>query len=117
VTIATTTNAAARQNSTGSHPQEKSITCSLPGFGGLDLGFAKAGFTPVLAIDANAAACQTYERNHSATRVLKRDLSTLPRRYVLERLSELSTTIKPIGILGGPPCQAFSQGNCGFRKF
>jgi DNA (cytosine-5)-methyltransferase 1 len=117
VTIATTINATARRNGKGSSPQNKSLACSLPvislfsGCGGLDLGFATAGFTPILAIDANTAACRTYERNHSGTRVLKRDLSTLPRKYVLERLAELSTMVKPIGIVGGPPCQAFSQGN------
>jgi DNA (cytosine-5)-methyltransferase 1 len=81
------------------------------GCGGLDLGFVNAGFKPVLAIDANAAACRTYEKNHSVTRVLKRDLSTLPRKYILERLSELSTAVTPVGVIGGPPCQAFSQGN------
>lgn len=81
------------------------------GSGGLDLGFSTAGFTPILAIDVNAAACLTYERNHAGTRVLKRDLSDLPKRYVLERLSELADGVKPIGVVGGPPCQAFSQGN------
>lgn len=81
------------------------------GSGGLDLGFSRAGFTPILAVDANAAACRTYERNHTAVRVLRRDLSKVPRNYVLERLAELPTTVKPIGLLGGPPCQAFSQGN------
>ena len=105
------------RNGNGSHPEKKNPLYPLPivslfsGSGGLDLGFANAGFTPVLAIDANAAACRTYERNHASTRVLKRDLSKLPRKYVLERLSELSSTVNPIGVVGGPPCQAFSQGN------
>ncbi|QNI30829.1 DNA cytosine methyltransferase [Alloacidobacterium dinghuense] len=106
--------------SNGNHPSRADhheVVCPLPvislfsGCGGLDLGFANAGFTSILAIDANAAACRTYERNHVSTRVFKRDLSKLPRKYILERLSELSTTVKPIGIVGGPPCQAFSQGN------
>ena len=98
-------------------PSAPQRECSLPvislfsGSGGLDLGFANAGFTSVLAIDANRAACRTYERNHVGTRVLKRDLSTLPRKYVLERLAELPVLVKPIGVVGGPPCQAFSQGN------
>lgn len=91
--------------------------CSLPlislfsGSGGLDQGFCNAGFTPVLAIDASAAACLTYEHNHPRARVLRRDLSDLPKNYVLERLSELANGVKPIGVVGGPPCQAFSQGN------
>lgn len=85
------------------------------GSGGLDLGFCNAGFTPVLAIDASSAACLTYEHNHPGTRVLRRDLSALPKNYVLERLSELAGGVKPIGVVGGPPCQAFSQGN-GFKR-
>jgi DNA (cytosine-5)-methyltransferase 1 len=117
VTIATSTNATTRRDGNGAHPENKASVRSLPvislfsGCGGLDLGFANAGFTSILAIDANGAACRTYERNHVGTRVLKRDLSTLPRKYMLDRLTELSTAVKPIGIVGGPPCQAFSQGN------
>ncbi len=117
MTIATAINATARRNGNGARPENNKPTRSLPvislfsGCGGLDLGFANAGFTPVLAIDANAAACRTYERNHAGTRVLKRDLSTLPRKYVMERLAELSSAVKPVGVVGGPPCQAFSQGN------
>jgi DNA (cytosine-5)-methyltransferase 1 len=117
LSVATTSNTGAGPNGKGYRQDKTAPVCRLPvvslfsGSGGLDLGFANAGFTPVLAIDANAAACRTYERNHVGTRVLKRDLSTLPRKYVLERLGELSSTVKPIGIVGGPPCQAFSQGN------
>jgi len=115
VTRASTTNGVARRN--GSEQARTNSGCALPvvslfsGSGGLDLGFSKAGFTPVLAIDANAAACRTYERNHAFARVLRRDLSELPRKYVLDRLSELPSAVKPIGVVGGPPCQAFSQGN------
>ena len=29
----------------------------------------------------------------------------------MERLAELSSAVKPVGVVGGPPCQAFSQGN------
>ncbi len=87
------------------------VVSLFSGAGGLDLGFSKAGFSPVLAIDANAAACLTYEHNHAGTRVLKKDLSDLPKKYVLERLSEFASAVKPIGVVGGPPCQAFSQGN------
>ena len=117
MTNATLTTTVARLNDNGSRPDSNTPMCRLPvislfsGSGGLDLGFANAGFTSILAIDANAAACRTYERNHGDTRVLKRDLSALPRKYVLERLAELPSAAKPIGIVGGPPCQAFSQGN------
>jgi DNA (cytosine-5)-methyltransferase 1 len=82
------------------------------GCGGLDLGFKQAGFKTVLAIDKNDMACTTYEENHPGVRVLKRDLSTAPKGYILERWGELPGRPKPVGVIGGPPCQAFSLGNC-----
>jgi len=81
------------------------------GAGGLDLGFMQAGFLPVLAVDKDPAACKTYAHNHARVRVLKQDLSSIPRGYVLDRLAELPETVKPVGVIGGPPCQAFSVGN------
>jgi DNA (cytosine-5)-methyltransferase 1 len=81
------------------------------GCGALDLGFKQAGFDPLLAIDKDAIACATYEENHAGVRVLKQDLSTAPKGYVLERLAELPKMRKPVGVIGGPPCQAFSMSN------
>ena len=81
------------------------------GCGGLDLGFRGAGFEPILAIDKNEIACTTYEANHAGVRVLKQDLSTAPEGYVLERLGELPKMRNPVGVIGGPPCQAFSISN------
>jgi DNA (cytosine-5)-methyltransferase 1 len=81
------------------------------GCGGLDLGFREAGFQPLLAIDKDASACKTYEQNHAGVRVLKQDLSSAPKGYILDRLAELPQTIKPVGVIGGPPCQAFSLSN------
>lgn len=81
------------------------------GCGGLDLGFREAGLQPVLAIDKDAAACTTYEQNHPGVRVLKQDLASAPKGYVLDRLAELPKEIRPVGVIGGPPCQAFSLSN------
>jgi DNA (cytosine-5)-methyltransferase 1 len=81
------------------------------GAGGLDLGFTQAGFMPVLAVDNDPAACRTFKKNHPQSRVLKRDLATAPRRYIVDRLSELPNEVSPVGVIGGPPCQAFSVGN------
>jgi hypothetical protein len=81
------------------------------GPGGFDVGFEQAGFTPVLAIDAAAAACKTFKYNHSTATVLKRDLATAPQGYVVERLRELPDNPIPVGVIGGPPCQAFSLSN------
>jgi DNA (cytosine-5)-methyltransferase 1 len=81
------------------------------GAGGLDLGFTQAGFRSVLAVDHDPAACRTFEQNHPQCRVLRRDLATAPRRYIVERLSKLPNYVAPVGVIGGPPCQAFSVGN------
>lgn len=81
------------------------------GAGGLDLGFVQAGFRPVLALDKDDSACVTYAQNHPSIRVIKRDFRETRKGYILERLSELPETVRPVGVIGGPPCQAFSQGN------
>jgi DNA (cytosine-5)-methyltransferase 1 len=85
------------------------------GPGGFDLGFEQAGFAPVLAIDADSAACKTFKQNHARTLVLRRDLSSAPKGYVIERLCELPEDTIPIGVIGGPPCQAFSLSN-GYKR-
>lgn len=81
------------------------------GAGGLDLGFTKAGFKPVLAVDVDPAACRTYQLNHRGCHVIRRDLSDVSAKYILQRLAELPEDVKPVGVIGGPPCQAFSPGN------
>lgn len=96
---------------------ENDATMALPvvslfcGPGGFDVGFEKAGFTPVLAIDAAPAACKTFKRNHPDCTVLKSDLANAPRGYVVQRLHELPDDPHPVGVIGGPPCQAFSLSN------
>ncbi|MGH2509337.1 MAG: DNA cytosine methyltransferase, partial [Ktedonobacteraceae bacterium] len=70
-----------------------------------------AGFEPILAIDVNEAACRSYSLNLPLVRVLRRDLASAPHGYVTERLQELPTRADLVGVIGGPPCQAFSRGN------
>jgi DNA (cytosine-5)-methyltransferase 1 len=87
------------------------VVSLFSGSGGLDEGFLQAGFAPILAMDVDAAACRTFERNHPNIRVLKKDLSRAVNGYVIERLSELPSGVQPVGVIGGPPCQAFSLSN------
>jgi len=87
------------------------VVSLFSGSGGLDEGFVQAGFSPVLALEIDRAACETFGRNHPRVRVLRKDLSQAVNGYVVERLSELPSPVRPIGVIGGPPCQAFSLSN------
>lgn len=91
------------------------VVSAFSGAGGLDTGFIKAGFTPILAVDGDAAACDTFYRNHPTVPVIKKDLSQVSADFLVERVSELPGARRPVGLIGGPPCQAFSLSN-GHKK-
>lgn len=67
------------------------------GGGGLDLGFKRAGFNLVYAIDIDKAAVDSYKKNIDENIVLNDlfaiDITKLPKANV---------------VIGGPPCQSFS---------
>ena len=68
------------------------------GAGGLDLGFERAGFEIIAANEYDKTIWETYEKNHKA-RLIKKDI-----REILS--DELP---KSDGIIGGPPCQSWSE--------
>ena len=69
------------------------------GCGGLDLGFAQAGFDIIWANEFDKDIWKTYEANHDNTVLDKRSIR------------EISSKVIPdcIGIIGGPPCQSWSE--------
>ena len=87
------------------------IISLFSGAGGLDLGFKQAGFNTILAIDNDPAACQTFMFNNPKCDVFRMDLATIDTKNILDRISDLPKENYPVGIIGGPPCQAFSLGN------
>lgn len=68
------------------------------GCGGLDLGFAQAGYQPLWANDINDDACETYAHN-------------LGSHIEVGDVGELDLGSVPIGdiVVGGFPCQDFSM--------
>ncbi|PMC17301.1 DNA cytosine methyltransferase [Oligella urethralis] len=68
------------------------------GAGGLDLGFEKAGFKVIVANEFDKTIWETYEKNHTA-RLLKGDISKI----------DSSEFPNCDGIIGGPPCQSWSE--------
>ena len=74
------------------------------GCGGLSLGFEKAGFKSLLAIDHWQDALDTYAKNRKNARTLCADLANIDPNQVKKdyQISEVDV------IVGGPPCQGFS---------
>jgi DNA (cytosine-5)-methyltransferase 1 len=79
------------------------------GAGGLDLGFEAVGFEVDLALDVNEDSVQSYNRNRPGRAVAKvADIAELD----AAGLHQLTVAAcRPVGIIGGPPCQSFSQAN------
>lgn len=78
------------------------------GAGGLDHGFKEAGFDTIAAIDSHQDCVNTFAFNNPSTRVAQHDVTKL----TIGRLDELvGRTFKPVGVIGGPPCQSFSVSN------
>ena len=75
------------------------------GCGGLSLGFEKAGFEVVYAIDSWNKAIETYNFNHRNKVAECLDIHDLSN----ERLDELNAGHDIVGVIGGPPCQGFSK--------
>lgn len=75
------------------------IISLFAGCGGLDLGFRQAGFNIVWANEYDRSIWDTYEYNHPGTQLDKRDI----RNIKSEEIPDC------IGIIGGPPCQSWSE--------
>ena len=86
------------------------------GAGGLDLGFEWAGFEPLIAFDVDPAAVQTYNYNRSAEIAVQGDLSELTGDDIICRINRLPLDDVPCGVVGGPPCQYYSNGNRATRR-
>ena len=70
------------------------------GCGGFSLGFEQAGFN-IIAIERNPTLFQTYIRNHSKAKLIKKDIFDVdPKQF---------QGIKTI--IGSPPCKAFTTAN------
>jgi DNA (cytosine-5)-methyltransferase 1 len=71
----------------------------------------RAGFRPILAVDGDPAAVDTFHTNYPTVPVIKKDLSEVSPNFLVERVLELPGEPRPVGAIGGPPCQAFSLSN------
>ena len=74
------------------------------GVGGLSLGFEKCGFDVILANEYDPSIAAAYEMNHKGTKMIVGDITALD----LEKTFG-SYEGKVDVVIGGPPCQGFSQ--------
>ena len=89
-------------------PLKENILSLFCGCGGLDLGFENAGYKTGLAYDWRPDAVSSWNRNRSTKVAREFDVQKLS----LERLDEhFGSEFKPVGVIGGPPCQGFSRAN------
>ena len=74
------------------------------GVGGLSLGFEKKGFEVVLANEYDASIAASYIANHKNTKMIVGDITSLDLEDTFGKMAG-----KVDVVIGGPPCQGFSQ--------
>lgn len=70
------------------------------GCGGLDLGFEQAGFEIPFANEFDPTIYETYKINHPKTTLIEGDIRNINADSFPEKFD---------GIIGGPPCQSWSE--------
>lgn len=75
------------------------IISLFSGAGGLDLGFEKAGFKTIWANEYDSEIWETFEKNFPKTTLDRRSIANVPSIDIPEA----------IGLIGGPPCQSWSE--------
>ena len=80
------------------------IISLFSGCGGLDLGFEKAGFDIPVANEYDSSIFDTYRANHPHTHLIEGDIRKITKSDILPFISG-----EVDGIIGGPPCQSWSE--------
>ena len=70
------------------------------GCGGLDLGFEKAGFEIPIANEFDKTIWETFKVNHPKTKLIEGDIRNIKESDFPDEID---------GIIGGPPCQSWSE--------
>ena len=81
-----------------------SVIDLFAGVGGLSLGFEKQGFNVLIANEYDKSIAAAYTENHKNTKMIVGDITLLDLKKVFG-----SYIGKIDVIIGGPPCQGFSQ--------
>ncbi len=74
------------------------------GCGGLDLGFKRAGFNIPVANEFDKTIWETFKVNHPSTHLIESDIRQVTRDDIAQYIDG-----DVDGIIGGPPCQSWSE--------
>ena len=85
------------------HDESLAYVSLFCGGGGLDLGFASAGYKPLFSTDIVDAYCATISRNLPGHTVRAADMVDLTGKALRKAVNRT-----PDVVIGGPPCQSFS---------
>lgn len=81
----------------------KKVISLFTGAGGLDLGFEKAGFDIAWANEFDKSIWETFRHNFPHTALDGRSITDVPSSEIPDA----------IGVIGGPPCQSWSEAGAG----
>lgn len=90
--------------SMSAHRSARTFVDLFAGAGGISQGFRQAGWLPVAGTDVDPDACATYARNFPEATTVCGDIRTA---RIRGELIEASDGVDVV--VGGPPCQGFSQ--------
>lgn len=80
------------------------IISLFSGCGGLDLGFERAGFKIPVANEFDKTIWATYKENHPNTHLIEGDVRQITKEDISKYIDG-----EVDGIIGGPPCQSWSE--------
>lgn len=80
------------------------ILSLFSGCGGLDLGFEKAGFRIPVANEFDKTIYPTFKANHPNTHLIEGDVRNVRKSDIADLIH-----VDIDGIIGGPPCQSWSE--------
>lgn len=84
--------------------RKMNVISLFSGCGGLDLGFERAGFSVPVANEFDKKIFETFKANHPHTHLIEGDVRKVTQKDIAPFL-----TGEVDGIIGGPPCQSWSE--------
>ncbi len=86
------------------HNNRPKVVDLFAGVGGLSLGFENAGFDVIIANEFESMIAEAYKKNHPNTKMIVGDIRNIDLGKVFAgHIGKIDV------VIGGPPCQGFSQ--------